>query len=48
VQDQFGKCNILCDVAEILDLWFQAPVPLILCQKLVLVEKPALPSVLEE
>ena len=41
-----GREGILCNVAEILDLWFQTPVPFVLSQKLMLVEEsvPRQPS----
>lgn len=29
---------VLCDVAKILNFWFQSPVPLVFLEKLVLVE----------
>ena len=32
-------CNLLCDVAEILDVWLQSPVPFVFVEKWVLVEK---------
>ena len=31
---------ILSNIAEVLDFWLQSPIPLVLLEKLVLVEKP--------
>lgn len=33
--------DLLRDVAEVLDLWFDAPIPVVFLQQLVLVEKTA-------
>ena len=40
-----GEIHLLCDITEIFDFWFQAPIPLVLLKKLMLVKKSALLSV---
>lgn len=37
---RYGEETLLSDITEVLDLGLQAPVPFVLCQQLVLVEKP--------
>lgn len=41
-----GVLYVLCDIAEVLDLWLKTPIPLVLHEERMLVEEPVVTSII--